>query len=79
MPRAFELRSHEGGGDLDAIIDLDKVCLVRIEREPGHLYENIVIRFVDGHETRDIVPRHAAEEFLRAYRAYLQEGGRRGG
>jgi hypothetical protein len=74
MPRAFELRSQAGGEDLDAVIDLDKVCLVRIEREPGHAFENLVIRFVDGHESRDIVPRHAAEEFLRAYRAYLQEG-----
>jgi hypothetical protein len=74
MPRAFELRSQEGGSDIDAIIDLDKICLIRIEREPGHRYENIVIRFVDGHETRDIVPGHAAEEFLKAYRSYLQEG-----
>jgi hypothetical protein len=73
MPRAFELRSHEGGGDLQAIIDLDKICLVRIEKESGHLYEHIVIRFVDGHETRDFVPQHAAEEFLKAYRSYLQE------
>ena len=72
MPRAFELRSHEGGGDLQAIIDLDKICLIRIEREPGHRYENIVIRFVDGHETRDIVPQHAPEEFLKACKAYLQ-------
>ena len=74
MPRAFEMRSHEGGGDLQAIIDLDKICLIRIEKEPGHLYENIVVCFVDGHESRDIVPQHAAEEFLEAYRSYLQEG-----
>src|SRR5262245_2676724 len=79
MPRAFEMRRQEGGGDVDAIIDLDKICLVQIEKEPGHHYENITIRFVDGHETRDIVPPHAAEEFLRAYRTYLQEGDRRGG
>jgi hypothetical protein len=74
MPRAFELRSQEGGGDLDAIIDLDKVCLIRVERGPGRAYENITVRFVDGHEARDIVPRHAAEEFLNAYRSYLQDG-----
>jgi hypothetical protein len=74
MPRAFELRSQEGGDDIDAIIDLDKISLIRIEKEPGHHYENIVIRFVDGHETRDIVPPHAAEEFLKAFKAYLQEG-----
>jgi hypothetical protein len=74
MPRAFELRSHEGSDDIKAIIDLDKICMIRIDKESGHLYENIVIRFVDGHETRDMVPPHAAEEFLRAYRSYLQEG-----
>jgi hypothetical protein len=73
------MRSKDGGGDVDAIIDLDKVCLVQIEREPGHAYEKIIIRFVDGHETRDLIPRHAAEEFLRAYRAYLEAGDRRGG
>jgi hypothetical protein len=74
MPRAFELRSHEGGGDYDAIIDLDKISMIRIEKEPGHAYENIVIRFVDGHEVQDIIPQHAAEQFLKAYKAYLQEG-----
>jgi hypothetical protein len=74
MPRAYELRSHEGGGDLEAIIDLDKICLIRVEKEPGHVYENIVIRFVDGHETRDLVTPHAAEAFLNAYRTYLREG-----
>ena len=74
MPRAFEVRRHEGGGDLDAIIDLDKICMIRIEKEPGHHFDHVVIRFVDGHETRDIVPGQAAEEFLKAYRSYLQEG-----
>jgi hypothetical protein len=79
MRRAFEIRSQEAGSDVDAIIDLDKICLVRIEKEPGHHYEKITIRFVDGHETREMIPPHAAEEFLRAYRAYLQESDRRGG
>ena len=74
MPRAFELRSYEGGSDFDTIIDMDKISMIRIEKEPGHQYENIVIRFVDGHETRDIVPQHAAEQFIKAYRAYLLEG-----
>ena len=74
MPRSFELLSHEGGSDYDAVIDLDKITMVRIEREPGHQYENIVIRFVDGYEMRDIIPQHAAEQFLKAYKAYLQEG-----
>ena len=74
MPRSFELLSHEGGGDINAIIDLAKISMIRIEKEPGHQYDNIVIRFVDGHEMRDIIPQHAAEEFLKAYKAYLQEG-----
>jgi hypothetical protein len=74
MPRAFELRTHQGGDDIDAIIDLDKICLLRIDRAPGHSYENIVVRFVDGQEMRDIIPGHAAEEFLKAFRSYLQEG-----
>ena len=74
MLRGFELRSYEGGGDFDAIIDLDKISMIRIEKEPGHQYENIVIRFVDGNEMKDIIPRHAAEEFLKAYKTYLLVG-----
>jgi hypothetical protein len=48
--------------------------MIRIEKEPGHEYDNIVIRFVDGHEMRDIIAQHAAEQFLKAYKTYLQEG-----
>jgi hypothetical protein len=32
MARLFELRSRDGDGDLVAILDLDKVCLVRSRR-----------------------------------------------
>src|SRR5713226_795779 len=32
MARLFELQSREGDGDLLAIVDLDKVCLVRVEK-----------------------------------------------
>jgi hypothetical protein len=72
MSRLFELRSHEAGGDLLAIIDLDKVCLVRIVQEAGHLYRRILVRFVDGHEDHDVVPPEAAQHFLDAYRDYLR-------
>ena len=74
MGRLFELRSHEHDGDLQAIIDLDKVCLVRVEKGGGHhYYERIVVRFVDGHEDQDIVSEEAAQHFIDAYRAYLRE------
>ena len=73
MPRLFELKSEEREGQIQAIIDLDKVCLVRVERQPGHHYERIIIRFVDGHENQDIVPVEAGQRFLEAYRAYLLE------
>jgi hypothetical protein len=79
MPRLFELKSEEMEGEIQALIDLDKVCLVRVEKQPGHRYERIVIRFVDGHENHDIVPVEAAQHFVEAYRAYLQEPSARGG
>src|SRR5262249_42662779 len=79
MPRAFEMRRQEGAGDADASIAVRKICRTGMEKEPGNTSENITTRSVAGHEPRAIVPPHAAEEFLRAYRTYLQEGDRRGG
>lgn len=73
MTRLFELRKHEADGELLAIVDLDKVCLVRIKQEVGHHYQRILIRFVDGHETDDLVPPGGAQAFLEAYRHYLGE------
>src|SRR5207245_1923266 len=61
MARLFELRSHEGDGDLLAIVDLDKVCLVRVEKGAGQHYLRILVRFVDGHEDHEIVPPQAAQ------------------
>ncbi len=72
MARLFELRSHEGNGDLLAIVDLDKVCLVRVAKEAGHHYQRILVRFVDGHEDHEIVPPQAAQGFLEAYRDHLR-------
>jgi hypothetical protein len=71
MARLFELRSHDGDGDLVAIVDLDKVCLVRVEKAAGHYYERIQVRFVDGHEDHTIVPPQAAQRFIDAYREHL--------
>jgi hypothetical protein len=73
MGRLFELRRHEADDDVLAIVDLDKVCLVRIEKEAGHLYQRLLVRFVDGHEFQDLVPPEAAQPFLDAYREYLRE------
>jgi hypothetical protein len=72
MSRLFELRGHEATEDLLAVIDLDKVCFVRIEREAGHHYERLLVRFVDGHESSDVVPPEAAKRFLDAYRDHLR-------
>jgi hypothetical protein len=73
MPRLFEIGRHEVDGDVRAIVDLDKVCLVRVEKEKGHHYPKLLVRFVDGHETDAVVPPADAQRFLDAYRTYLQE------
>ena len=72
MPRLFELRSHDRDGDLLAIVDLDKVCLVRVQKEAGHHYQRVLVRFVDGHEDHEIVPPLAAQGFIDAYRDHLR-------
>ena len=76
MPRLFEVSRHEVDGDIQTVVDLDKVCLVRVEREPGHHYEKILIKFVGGHESDALVPPAAAQRFLDAYRTYLEEQSR---
>jgi hypothetical protein len=72
MTRLFELRSREGDGELLAIVDLDKVCLVRVEKEAGHHYQRILVRFVDGHEDHEIVPAQDVQRFIDAYRNHLR-------
>jgi len=69
MSRLFELRSHEAGGDVVAVIDLEKISLVRVETQTGHRYERW---FADGHESHDLVPPEAAKQFLEAYREHLR-------
>jgi hypothetical protein len=73
MARLSKLRRHEADGDLLAVVDLDKVCVVRIQKEAGHHYQSLLVRFVDGHEAHDLVPPEAAQHFLDAYREYLRE------
>ena len=73
MARLYELRMHDADGDLLAVVDLDKVCVVRVQKETGHHYQSLLVRFVDGHEVRDLVPPEAAQHFLDAYREYLRE------
>jgi hypothetical protein len=73
MARLFELRTHEGDGERLTIVDLEKVCLVRVDKEPGHHYQRVLVRFVDGHEDHEIVPPQAAQHFIDAYRAHLRE------
>jgi len=72
MARLNELRRHEADGDLLAVVDLDKVCVVRIQ-EAGHHYQSLLVRCVDGHEAHDLVLPDAAQHFLDAYREYLRE------
>ena len=73
MARLFELRRHEADGELLAVVDLDKVCVVRLQKEAGHHYQSLLVGFVDGHEAHDLVPPDAAQHFLDAYREYLRE------
>ena len=72
MTRLFELRSHDGDGDILALIDLDKICAIRVERQEGTHYPRLLVRFVDGHEVHDIVPPVAARHFIDAFRDHLR-------
>jgi hypothetical protein len=72
MSRCFEYHGSQADGDFLALIDLDKICVVQLEKEAGHHFPRIIVRFVDGHEARDIVPPEAAQQFVEAYRGYLK-------
>jgi hypothetical protein len=54
------------------LVDLDKVCLVRVQKQAGHHYPRVLVRFVDGHETNDAIPPDHAQRFLDAFREYLR-------
>ena len=73
MPRMFEVKEEEPDGEVLVVIDLDKVYLVRVEKQLGHPYPRITVRFVDGHEHHDIIPDKFAHHLVDAYRAYLAE------
>jgi hypothetical protein len=73
MARLYELRTHEADADLLAVVDLDKICMIRVQKEAGHHYLSLLVRFVDGHEAHDLVPPEAARHFLDAYREHLRE------
>ncbi|HEX4590285.1 MAG TPA: hypothetical protein VH120_10180 [Gemmataceae bacterium] len=74
MNRKFEIKEQNGDGESIIVIDLEKVCLVRVEHEAGHHYPRVAIRFVDGREDDDVVPEQYAHHLLDAYRAYLGGG-----
>jgi hypothetical protein len=67
----FELHRSEGGEESVIVVDLEKVCVVRVTTQAGHHYPEISIRFVDGYEAHDIVPPDAARRFLDALREHL--------
>jgi hypothetical protein len=71
MARIYELRDTDSDGKSVTVFDLDKVMVVRVETAIGHSYPSVHIRFVDGHESSDIVPPTSAEHFLDAFRAHL--------
>jgi hypothetical protein len=71
MTRLFELSSQDAEGAHLLIVELDKVVMARFQKQDGHLYQHIVVRFVDGHEDQDLVRPGDAQRFLQAYRDYL--------
>ena len=73
MPRMFEVKDDGPNGEVVIVIDLEKVYLVRAEKEADHHYPRITVRFVDGNEHHDIVPDKFAHHLVDAYRAYLNE------
>jgi hypothetical protein len=75
MSRMFEMKSDENGAEQTIIVDLDKICSVRVEKQPEQHYPRIQVRFVDGHEAHDIIPARVAHAFLEAYRAFLSGRG----
>jgi hypothetical protein len=71
MSRLFELKSHTYQGDVDTIVDLDKVCWLQIEKKPGEHYPHLTVRFVDGHDWHDLMIDQSAFQLVEAYRAHL--------
>jgi hypothetical protein len=72
MPRLFEILGRDGNSDSQVLVDLDKVCMVRVKKQDGHHYPRVLVRFVDGHETHDAIPPDHSQQFLDAYREHLR-------
>jgi hypothetical protein len=72
----YEIKEQSSDGESIIVIDLDKVCLVRADKQAGHHYPKVSIRFVDGREEDDVVPEQYAHHLLDAYRAWLGGGER---
>jgi len=70
MSRLFEMKTREGPRDVEILIDLEKVCSVRVERHAGN-YPIVLLRFAGGQEVQGAVPDKAVDQFLASYRAYL--------
>jgi hypothetical protein len=71
MNRLFELQSHTCEGDADTIIDLEKLCWLKIEKKPREHYPHLIAHFVDGHEQHDIMVDPSHYHLVETYRAYL--------
>ncbi|HJZ58915.1 MAG TPA: hypothetical protein VKE74_28485 [Gemmataceae bacterium] len=74
MNRLFEMKTREGPREVEILIDLEKVCTVRVERHPGN-YPVVLLRFAGGQEIQGAVPDKAVDQFLAAYRAHLSGKG----
>ena len=74
MSRMYEIKEQSSDGETVIVIDLHKVCLVRLETQAGHAYPKVAIRFVDGREDDDVVPEQHAHHLVDAYRSYLRGG-----
>jgi len=68
MSRMYETKEQNSDSET-VMIDLHKVCLVRLETQAGHAYPKVAIRFVDGREDDDLVPEQHAHHLLDAYLA----------
>jgi hypothetical protein len=74
MARLYEHRVSDTSGESVTVIDLNKVSAVRVETTAGHHYPRVTVRFVDGHDDRDVVLPASAHHFLDAFRAHLSDG-----
>jgi hypothetical protein len=69
----FEWKSQAHDGEVEVLVDLDKVYMVRVERQRDHYYSRVHVRFVDGNEIQNAVPPELVQPFLAAYRNHLTE------